>query len=62
MPLIHARIVSGRDQEKIEKLALTLSEAAARVLEIPEERVHVVIEETNPDRWSVGGVMKSSPS
>ena len=57
MPVIHIYLLEGRTEEKLEKLVKEVAETVARVLEIDKERVTIILHETSPKRFSVGGVM-----
>jgi 4-oxalocrotonate tautomerase len=56
MPWILANILSGRDEDTMEKLMASLSRATAEALDVPLDTVRVVINEVDPSRWGVGGI------
>lgn len=55
MPLIQVTMVEGRSVEKKHALIAELTDTAARVLEVPVDRVRVVIQEVTGDDWGIGG-------
>lgn len=57
MPIIQVKMICGRDDNKKRNLAKALSEAAAKILEIQEERINVIIDEVPSTQWMVGGEM-----
>jgi len=48
-------MLTGRSPEKKQQLIAEVSKCVAGVLEIPIERVRVVITEVPPEHWGVGG-------
>jgi 4-oxalocrotonate tautomerase len=56
MPMIQVTLVEGRSAERKHALIRELTEAAARTLEVPMDRVRVALHEVSPDNWGVGGV------
>lgn len=59
MPLVHIELVAGRSQEQLKGLVKDVTTAIAKNVNVPEERIHIVLDEMQPDRYSVGGVLKS---
>lgn len=56
MPLIQVTIVAGRSVEQKHELIRNLSEATSSTLDVPLDRVRVVIYEVSGDEWGIGGV------
>ncbi|CUS26198.1 4-oxalocrotonate tautomerase family protein [Paucilactobacillus oligofermentans DSM 15707 = LMG 22743] len=59
MPLVHIDLVAGRTPEQLKGLVKDVTAAIAKNAVVPEERVHIVLNEMQPDHYSVGGVLKS---
>ncbi len=59
MPIIHVHILEGRSDEKKKKMALRVSEAVSETLGAPLESIRVLVHETSPDDWHIGGKSKS---
>ncbi len=64
MPTVHIHMVSGRTSEKKEALIKAVTEAVAGTLQIPNDRVHVLIHELPLENIGHGGVplTKTNPS
>jgi 4-oxalocrotonate tautomerase family enzyme len=50
---------SGRSEEEIRALAAEVTEAVARAVNVPSERVRVLIRELEASRIAQGGVLRS---
>lgn len=55
MPIILARIMEGRSQEKIDAFIEAVTEAAHKTLDAPRESVRVLVEEMPKSHWGIGG-------
>lgn len=55
MPIVNIQILQGRPPEKIRQLISNVSQTVAETLEVPPERVRVLIQEVPPTHWAVGG-------
>ncbi|HYE64704.1 MAG TPA: 2-hydroxymuconate tautomerase family protein [Pyrinomonadaceae bacterium] len=55
MPIIQIQMLGGRAPEKKERLIAEVSDSVARILEVPLERVRVLITEIPPEHWGVAG-------
>ena len=55
MPLIQVTMVEGRTPEQKHALIRELSQALARAIDVPLDRVRVAIYEVSPDEWGIGG-------
>jgi len=59
LPIIHVQIVDGRSEEDIKSLVGALTNATSENLNVPKERVRVLVQEVPETHWAVGGkVMK----
>jgi len=55
MPIIHVRLLEGRNDQKLDELSAALTRTTAQVLDSPPERIRLVITETPKSKWFVGG-------
>lgn len=55
MPFIQINILEGRPPEKKEKLIYEVSHAVADLLEVPLDRVRVMINELPAENWGIAG-------
>ncbi|MFJ2738222.1 tautomerase family protein [Streptomyces sp. NPDC087440] len=55
MPLIHVTLLAGRSPQEVAALGAALTAATHETLGTPAEAVRVVVEQTPPDHWFVGG-------
>ncbi|WP_333736014.1 tautomerase family protein [Streptomyces sp. IBSBF 2806] len=55
MPLIRVTLLQGRSPQEVAALGAALTAAAHETLGTPVEAVRVIVEETPPERWFVGG-------
>lgn len=55
MPLVHIHILEGRSEEKVQKLIANVSQTVADTLEVPLERVRVLVTEVPLTHWGVAG-------
>lgn len=59
MPFVRIDVLAGRPPAVLETLIAAVSETVARTLEVPIERVRVVVNEVPPHLWGIGGVPAS---
>lgn len=59
MPFVRIDVLAGRPPALLETLIEAVSETVARTLDVPIERVRVVINEVPPHLWGIGGVPAS---
>ncbi|QIB64910.1 2-hydroxymuconate tautomerase [Kineobactrum salinum] len=55
MPLAQISILEGRGEEAIEQMAEAVTDAIARTLSAPRERIRVVVTEVPAEHWFVAG-------
>ncbi|MCS4505825.1 2-hydroxymuconate tautomerase family protein [Arhodomonas aquaeolei] len=55
MPIAHLSILEGRPKEKRVALIRNVTHAIAESLDVPAERVRVVVQEVPLDHWGIGG-------
>ena len=56
MPMIQVTMLEGRTVEQKHALIKELSEATARAVDVPIERVRVALYEVSAEDWGIGGV------
>jgi len=56
MPIVQISLVQGRTPEKKEQLIKKVTDAIAETLEIPKERVHIVLSEVLKENIGRGGI------
>ncbi|MFT8392965.1 MAG: 2-hydroxymuconate tautomerase [Liquorilactobacillus ghanensis] len=59
MPLIHIDLLAGRSEDQLKHLVEDVTSAVTKNTGAPAEHVHVILNEMQPNRYSVGGVLKS---
>lgn len=56
MPIIDISLSPGRSPERLSTLAQLVAEATSTALEIPREKVRIMMREVPDTHWSTGGV------
>ncbi len=56
MPIVQINMISGRTPEKKEQLIKKVTDAIAETLEIPRERVHIILHDVPKENIGRGGV------
>ena len=56
MPIIHIHLLEGREPAKRHRLIEQVSQATATALEIPVDKVTVIVHEMNADNYGTAGV------
>lgn len=59
MPLVHIELVAGRTPEQLKQLCQDVTAAISKNTGAPAEHIHIVLDEMQPDHYSVGGVLRS---
>jgi 4-oxalocrotonate tautomerase len=59
MPIIRVEMLEGRSREQKRELSLSLTKEMARIAQVSEASIFVVIEEVKKDNWAVGGELLS---
>jgi len=59
MPFVRIDVLAGRPPALLERLIETVSETVAQTLDVPIERVRVLVNEVPPHHWGIGGVPAS---
>ena len=55
MPVINVQMLSGRTPEQKRSFIKQVAEIAVKTLDVPARAVTIVITESSPDDWGVGG-------
>ncbi|MDZ7809446.1 MAG: 4-oxalocrotonate tautomerase [Arhodomonas sp.] len=55
MPIAQVSILEGRPKEKRVELIRRVTDAIAESLEVPAERVRVIVQEVPLEHWGIGG-------
>ena len=56
MPIINVSLSPGRTTDQLKNLAVELTQATSRALEVPEHKVRIMLHEIPDTHWSTGGV------
>ena len=54
MPVVHIDMWEGRDKETKKKLIESVADAIASTLNIPDERIEIIINELPKENWGKG--------
>lgn len=55
MPIVNIQVQQGRPEEKIKALIHNVTETVAATLEVPKDRVRVLVTEIPKTHWGIGG-------
>ena len=61
MPIVEITLIEGRSTEAKAQLMQKVADAIHEAIEAPKETIRIIIRETPPQHWSVGGVPKGKP-
>ena len=56
MPIVQIDLLPGRTPEKKEELIRKVTDAITQTLQIPDERVHIILHETPKENIGQGGI------
>jgi 4-oxalocrotonate tautomerase len=59
MPIVNIQVLQGRPEAKMKELIKNVTDTVADTLEVPKERVRVIISEVPKTHWGIGGVAVS---
>lgn len=59
MPIVHIDLIAGRSQDQLKNLVADVTSAVTKNTGAPAEHVHVILNEMQKNRYSVGGILKS---
>jgi len=56
MPLIHVQILQGRSEDKVKEVIKNVTTTISETLEVPKERVRVIVTEVPKTHWGIAGI------
>jgi 4-oxalocrotonate tautomerase len=56
MPIVHIHMIAGRPSEKKERLIKKVTDAIVEALEVPAEKVHILLHDIPKENIGDGGV------
>jgi 4-oxalocrotonate tautomerase family enzyme len=59
MPIVTINMVAGRDRSAVQECLREVAQAVSRTLEAPLSSVRVLVNEVDPELWTVGTTLKS---
>jgi 4-oxalocrotonate tautomerase len=59
MPIINIQVLQGRPEEKIKELISSVTDTVSETLEVPKDRVRVLVTEIPKTHWGIGGTAVS---
>lgn len=59
MPIVKINLVAGRTQEQLRGIVRDVTNAVVKNTGCQDSDVHVILNEMQPDHYSVGGILKS---
>jgi 4-oxalocrotonate tautomerase len=55
MPIVNIQIMQGRPEEKVKEVIHNVTETISVTLDVPKERVRVIVTEVPKTHWGIGG-------
>jgi 4-oxalocrotonate tautomerase len=59
MPIVNVQVMQGRPEEKIKELISNVTATVSETLEVPKDRVRVIVSEVPKTHWGIGGTSVS---
>ena len=59
MPIVTINMVAGRDRAVVQECLREVAKTVARTLDAPLNSVRVLVNEVDPELWTVGTTLKS---
>ncbi|MHC5557904.1 tautomerase family protein [Kocuria sp. U4B] len=59
MPIVTINMVAGRDRTAVQNCLREVAATVSRTLDAPLNSVRVMVNEINPELWTVGTTLKS---
>ncbi|MEX5237580.1 tautomerase family protein [Kocuria arenosa] len=59
MPIVTINMVAGRDRAMVQDCLREVAKTVSRTLDAPLSSVRVLVNEVDPDLWTVGTTLKS---
>ena len=59
MPIVNLQILEGRPNKQVKEVIENITDTVSATLEVPKEKVRVLVTEVPKTHWGTGGVLKS---
>lgn len=59
LPIVNIQIMQGRPESKIKELISGITDTVVEKLDVPKERVRVIVTEVPKTHWGIGGTSVS---
>jgi len=59
MPIVNLKIIEGRSNKQVKEVIQNMTDTISTTLDVPKERVRVLVTEVPKTHWGTGGVLKS---
>lgn len=59
LPIVNLQILEGRSNKQIKEVIQNMTETISVTLEVPKDRVRIIVTEIPKTHWGTGGVLKS---
>ena len=59
MPIVNLQILEGRSNKQVKEVIQNMTDTISTTLDVPKERVRVLVTEIPKTHWGTGGVLKS---
>jgi 4-oxalocrotonate tautomerase len=59
VPIVNIQVLQGRTPEKIKELISSVTDSVAITLEVPKDRIRVLVTEVPKSHWGIGGISVS---
>ena len=59
MPIVNLQIIEGRSNKQVKEVIQNMTDTISTTLDVPKERVRVLVTEIPKTHWGTGGVLKS---
>lgn len=57
MPIVQIHLLSGRSEKKKRKLVAAVTTAIVNTVDVPPEKVRIIISDMKPENYAVAGVL-----
>lgn len=58
MPIVQIHLMNGRDENKKRELVIEVTQAICKTLEVPPEKVQIILSEMLPENYALAGELK----
>jgi len=59
MPIVNLQILEGRSNKQVKEVIQNMTDTISTTLDVPKEKVRVLVTEIPKTHWGTGGVLKS---